>query len=530
MSNEMTDATVAVEMAGIRKSFGGLSVLRGVDFSVDRGTVHALMGENGAGKSTLLKILQGVFAPTEGTISVFGRPMSTHSPEMSRSLGIGMIFQELSLIPSLTIAENIFLAREPRRLGIFVDDRAAASRARALMSELGLDLDPRTPVERLSTGQMQMVEIAKAISQNARVLIMDEPTSALSAFEVDHLFSLLGRLTADGVAVIYVSHRMDEIYRIAEHVTILRDGRNVATAPLKQMQIQDVVEHMIGKRVGAFSWRPRAVDRTRPPVLELRGVSGAEKPIDVTLDVYAGEVLGIAGLLGSGRSELARVLFGVDRKTSGEIRVLGRPLDIDGPRAAMEAGIALVPESRSRQGLIVTHVVRSNLSLPRIDDVVRGPLIDGSEEAAASASMVRRLRIKTESDVVPVRTLSGGNQQKVVIGKWMATEPDIFILDEPTAGIDVGSKSEIVELIRGLADEGRAIIMISSEIAELLAVSDRVLIMSDGRIVREVTRDEISSWTDGGETSDAEDGTQIAQAEHSLQVLIQEVRLNAATS
>lgn len=523
----MTKGVAAVEMTGIKKSFGGLNVLRGVDFSVDRGTVHALMGENGAGKSTLLKILQGVLLPTEGTITVFGRPMSAHSPEMSRSLGIGMIFQELSLIPSLTIAQNIFLAREPRRLGVFVDDRVAATKARALMSELGLDLDPNSPVEKLSTGQMQMVEIAKAISQNARVLIMDEPTSALSGFEVEHLFSLLKRLTADGVAIIYVSHRMDEIYQVAEHVTILRDGRNVATAPLEQMQIQDLVEQMIGKRVGAFDWRPRTVDRSRPPVLELRGVSGAEKPIDVSFELHAGEVLGIAGLLGSGRSELARVMFGVDRKVSGEIRVKGRPIEIDRPRAAMDAGIALIPESRSREGLIVAHSVRANLALPRIDNLVRGPLLDNAEETTSAKSIVQKLRIKTETDAVPVRTLSGGNQQKVVLGKWMATNPDIFILDEPTAGIDVGSKSEIVELIRGLADEGRAIVMISSEIAELLAVSDRVLIMSDGRLVREVTRDEISSWTEDQDPSDSEGGTRIAKAEHNLQVLIQEVRLNA---
>ncbi|MBH5397815.1 sugar ABC transporter ATP-binding protein [Bradyrhizobium sp. CNPSo 4010] len=523
----MTKVAAAVEMTGIKKSFGGLNVLRGVEFSVDRGTVHALMGENGAGKSTLLKILQGVVAPTEGSISVFGRPMSVHSPEISRSLGIGMIFQELSLIPSLTIAQNIFLTREPRRFGVFVDDGAAATRARALMSELGLDLDPNTRVEKLSTGQMQMVEIAKAISQNARVLIMDEPTSALSGFEVEHLFGVLKRLTADGVAIIYVSHRMDEIYRVAEHVTVLRDGRNVATASLKQMQIQDLIEHMIGKRVGVFDWRPRAVDRSRPPVLELRNVSGTEKPIEVSFKVHAGEVLGIAGLLGSGRSELARVMFGIDQKLSGEIRVKDRPIEIDRPRAAMDAGIALIPESRSREGLIVAHSVRANLGLPRIDDLVRGPLIDNAEEAKSTERIVHKLRIKTETDAVPVRTLSGGNQQKVVLGKWMATNPDILILDEPTAGIDVGSKSEIVELIRGLADEGRAIVMISSEIAELLAVSDRVLIMSDGRLVREVTRDEISSWMEDQDPSDSDGGARIAKAEHGLQMLLQEVRLTA---
>ncbi|MGW1424345.1 sugar ABC transporter ATP-binding protein [Bradyrhizobium zhanjiangense] len=524
----MIESSNAVEMTGIKKSFGGLHVLRGVDFAVKQGTVHALMGENGAGKSTLLKILQGILTPTEGSISVFGRQMNIFSAATSRALGIGMIFQELSLIPSLTVAQNIFLAREPRKFGLLVDDRAARDRSRVILSELGMDVDPATPVEKLSTGQMQMVEIAKAISQDARVLILDEPTSALTGVEVERLFSLLKRLSADGVAIVYVSHRMDEIFEIAEEVTILRDGRNVATALLRQLEIQDVVEHMIGKRVGSFSWRPRSVDRTGCPALEVRSVSGPNKPINASFEVHSGEVLGIAGLLGSGRSELARVLFGIDPMTSGEIRVKDQAVRIRSPSDAMAAGVALIPESRAREGLIAAHSIRTNLSLPRLGDLARGPFLDDAKEAASATGLIQRLRIKATSSSVPVRTLSGGNQQKVVLGKWLAMNPEILILDEPTAGIDIGSKTEIVELIRELADEGRAIIIISSELAELLAVSDRVLILSDGRIAREVSRDEISMAT-GEPTGNADDGMQIAKAEHNLQVLIQEVRLNAPT-
>lgn len=391
------------------------------------------------------------------------------------------------------------------------------------MSELGEDIDPRTPVRRLSPGQAQMTEIAKAISQRARVLIMDEPTSALSTTEVDKLFAFLRRITAQGVALIYVSHRMEEIREVAEEITIFRDGHRIVTAPLRELTLDRIVEYMVGKRVHNFTWKARPVDPSKPPVLETRGLCGRGKPIDVSLRLFAGEVLGIVGLLGSGRSELARVLFGIDPKTSGEILVRGQPVTIGSPRAAIEAGSALIPESRQREGLIVAQSVAANLSLPRIDRLTRGPFLDKGTQTAMATDLVKRLRVKAASLGVAVRTLSGGNQQKLVLGKWLAMEPDIIILDEPTAGVDIGSKSEIIELIRSLADAGKGVIIISSEPAELLAASDRILIMSDGRDGRELGREEINAWT----VPDTEPGHQITQAEHGLQVAIQEVRKHA---
>jgi ribose transport system ATP-binding protein len=518
------DSTLAaVRMTGIKKAFGGVQALRGVDFSVKPGTVHALMGENGAGKSTLLKILRGVQAPDEGEVRIFGDPMTEFTAAAARERGIAMIFQELSVVPSLTVAENIFLGREPRKLGFLVDQSEANERAEHLLRELGVDIDPRIPVRRLSPGQMQMTEIAKAISQEAKVLVMDEPTSALCAAEVERLFMFLKRVSAQGMAVVYVSHRMDEITEVAQEVTILRDGANVVTAPMTEMNLDGIVEHMVGRRIHNFTWTPRAVNRTKVPLLEVRGMTGRNKPIDASFVLYPGEVLGIAGLLGSGRSELARVLFGIDALVSGEIRKGGQQVAVGSPRAAIANGIALVPESRSREGLVLAHSVASNLSLPKVDGLTKGPLLDKQAEERLGDSLKNSLRIKAASLRSAVRTLSGGNQQKVVLGKWLATDPEVIILDEPTAGVDIGSKSEIVDLIRTLADAGKGIILVSSELPELLAVSDRILIMNEGRIAREISRDEVSRWTDSVPASQ-DDGHRIAKAEQGLQFAIQQVR------
>jgi ribose transport system ATP-binding protein len=517
----------AVRMTGIKKSFGGVHALKGVDLIVKPGTVHALLGENGAGKSTVLKILSGVHAPDEGEISIFGVRMTEHTSEAARKLGVAMIFQELSLIPTLTVAQNIFLTREPLKGRVLIDKREARLQAQKLLSELGEEIDPDVIVRRLSPGQAQMTEIAKAMSQKARVLIMDEPTSALSTTEVDKLFAFLRRLTAQGVAVIYVSHRMDEIGEVADDVTIFRDGQRVITSALVDLTLDSIVEHMVGKRVNSFKWMARDVDRSQAPILETRGLCGRGKPIDVSLKLFPGEVLGIAGLLGSGRSELARVLFGIDPIISGEILVRGKPLTITSPRSAIEAGIALIPESRQREGLIGAQSVLANLSLPKIDRLKRGPFLDKSARTAMGLDIVDRLRVKTASLTVPVRTLSGGNQQKVVLGKWLTMDPDIIILDEPTAGVDIGSKSEIIELIRTLADARKSIIIISSEPAELLAASDRIIIMSNGRAARELSRDEINAWGSSKGDAGHETSHQISQTEHGLQVAIQEVRKHA---
>jgi len=512
----------AVRMTGIRKSFGGVQALDGVDFVVRPGSIHALLGENGAGKSTILKILRGVERPEAGEIVVFGVPMQEHTPEAARRLGVGMIFQEMSLVPTLSVAQNIFLTREPRSRGLLLNDRQANRDAAALLQRLGVEVDPRQSVDRLSTGQRQMTEIVKVISQNARVLIMDEPTSALSTAEIDRLFVLLQSLKDRGVSVIYVSHKMDEIQRVADAVTVLRDGRHVITRPLRELTLDAIIEHIVGRRVNAFAWKPRRVNRSTSPLLEVRELYGPEKPNGVSFNLYCGEVLGIAGLLGAGRSELARVICGIDRPRSGQVLLRGKPIALTSPRAAIEAGLALIPEDRRTQGLILDHSVISNLSLPTINRLAPRGFVDEQRAHAVGQSLIERLRIKVSAITLPARTLSGGNQQKVVLGKWLAADPEVLVLDEPTAGVDIGSKSEIVELIRHLADAGKGVIMISSELAELLAVSDRILILSAGRLAREIQREEINGWA----APDADPADQIAHKEHGLQRAIQEARGN----
>ncbi|MCB8881328.1 sugar ABC transporter ATP-binding protein [Acidisoma cellulosilytica] len=507
----------AVRMTGIMKSFGGIRALDGVDLSVAPGSIHALLGENGAGKSTILKILRGVQVPDAGEIHVAGVPMTQYTPEAARNLGVAMIFQEMSLIPTLTVAQNIFLTREPRAGRFLLDDRSANNLAKLLLQQLGLDIDPRTPTDRLSTGEKQMTEIAKAISQHARVLIMDEPTSALSTAEVERLFAFLRGIKDQGVAVIYVSHKMDEIQQIADTVTILRDGRHIITKPLAELTLESIIEHIVGRRVNAFAWKSRQVDRSQAPLMQVRNLSGLQKPSGISFDLYPGEILGIAGLMGAGRSELARAICGIDKMAEGEVRVQGKVVNTSSPRAAIRAGIALIPEDRRTQGLILEHSVLSNLSLPTIDSLSSAGFVDDRRAKTVAEGLVSRLRVKLGSLTSPVRLLSGGNQQKVVLGKWLAADPIILILDEPTAGVDIGSKAEIVELIRSLADAGRAIIMISSELAELLSVSDRILVMHGGRITRDISRDEIDGWAE----NDANAVDRISQMEHGLQLAIQ---------
>ena len=509
----------AVRMRGITKSFGGVQALRGVDLTVRPGSVHALLGENGAGKSTILKILCGVQPPDGGEVAIFGDPVTEFTPEAARRHGVAMIFQEMSLIPTLTVAQNIFLTREPRS-GLFLDDRAARAQAQALLAQLGVDIDPATPVSRLSTGQKQMTEIAKAVSQNARVLIMDEPTSALSTAEVDHLFAFVDRIRRDGMAVLYVSHKMDEIRRIADTVTVLRDGAHILTRPIADITLEQIIEAIVGRRINAFAHRARVVDRSGPPLLELRGLSGQDKPREVSLQLHHGEILGIAGLLGAGRSELARAILGIDPPVSGSILLHGRPVPRGAPRAAIGAGIALIPEDRRTQGLILEQSVFANLTLPTIDRLSRRGFVDDARALAQAQDLIARLRIKVASPSLAVKTLSGGNQQKVVLAKWLAAGPDVLVLDEPTAGVDIGSKGEIVELVRAVADSGKGVIVMSSELAELLSLSDRILVMSGGRVVRTIDRAEIDGWS----LPDADPVDRISLAERGLQRAIQKAQ------
>jgi ribose transport system ATP-binding protein len=487
----MERATAAVRMTDISKAFSGNQVLYGVDFEVLPGEVHALVGGNGAGKSTLMKILQGVHTADAGVIEIDGRVVALQSPRDARALGIGMIFQEFSLIPTLTVAQNVFLLAEPRSGGL-IDDREAERRTTAIFEQMGERINPRARVGDLSTGYWQLTEIAKALAQDARVLIMDEPTSSLTAGESDALFALVGRLKAQGIAIIYISHRMDEIFRITDRITILRDGHWILTAPTADLTMEQVIDAIVGRAMeSAFEWHERPVDRAGTPLLSVRGLSAGTRVHSVTFELYPGEILGIAGLMGSGRTELARALFGIDRIGAGEVLVRGRPVVIRSPDDAIAAGMALVPEDRRVQGLVLDHTVRDNLLLPLLERIDRAGIIDDRAGDRVVDRYIGGLRIKTASPLTPARLLSGGNQQKIVIGKWLAMEPDILIMDEPTAGVDIQAKTEILAIIRGLADAGKGVVVISSEPAELLAVSDRVLVMRDGRLVHSVERREI---------------------------------------
>jgi ribose transport system ATP-binding protein len=483
----------AVEMRGIHKSFDGVPVLLGVDFAVRRGEVHALAGENGAGKSTLMKILQGVYSLDAGEVVVDGQPVRLSSTHDARAAGIGMVFQEFSLVPTLTVAQNVMLGAEPRtKLGL-IDDRAAARRAAEVFAEMGVTVDVDAPVGTLSTAYWQLTEIAKALAQQARVLIMDEPTASLAKHEADALFELVGRLRARGISIIYISHRMEEVYRIADRITVLRDGRRVLTEPLADLTPAQIVEAIVGRRMeGTLTYADRGT-ATPEPLLEVRGLRAGRRVNGVSLTLAAGEILGVAGLMGSGRTELARALFGIDRLDAGEVLLRGRPVDLSTPRTAIAAGIALIPEDRRAQGLVLDHSVRDNLLLPLLPRIRRGPLLSDAAGRRLAGTLLERFSVKVANPARPVRLLSGGNQQKVVIAKWLGADPDVLIMDEPTAGVDIGTKSEILDMIRSLADAGKGVIVISSELPELLAVSDRVLVLRDGAVADTLHRRDIPS-------------------------------------
>ena len=478
----------AVVMKGISKAFGGVKALDNVDFAVLPGEVHALLGGNGAGKSTILKVLNGVHRPDAGTIAVGGVALTTHTPEASRAAGIAMNFQEMSLIPTLSVAQNIFLTREARTARGFLDDAACEAKAAEIFAMLEVKVDPKAVVGTLGAGQKQLTEIAKAISQSSKVLILDEPSTALAVSDVERLFTFLRKLKAQGVAVIYVSHRMDEIARIADRATILRDGKHVITAPLSDLPIDTMIEHIVGKRSKGLADVQRGAATRGEVLLEARGLSGAHKPHDISFALHRGEVLGLAGLLGSGRSSLARVIAGIEPAKAGELRIRGEAVSIRSPADAIEAGVALVPEARATQGIIPAHSVASNIVLAVLNRISAKGVVDRAKAQKISDEMIARLQIKTASRDHAVSTLSGGNQQKVVIGKWLATDPDILVLDEPTAGIDIGSKSEIIRLVRDLAAQGKGIVMISSELSELLTACDRILVMADGRAHQMIDR------------------------------------------
>jgi len=481
-----------VQMTGINKSFYGVPVLVDVDLEIRRGEVHALAGGNGAGKSTLMKILQGVYTKDGGEILIDGKPVELTSIQDAKAAGIGMVFQEFSLVPTLTVAQNIYLTVEPTGRAGLINDREARRLAAKVFADMDVAVNPAATVANLSTAYWQLTEIAKAMAQNAQVLIMDEPTASLARHEVEALFELIGRLKARGISIIYISHRMDEVYRIADRITILRDGKRLLTEPLSTVTPEQIVEGIVGRQVhGALEYQEREAATGGQVLLEAVDLHAGRRVNGISFQLHSGEIIGLAGLMGSGRTELARCLFGIDGLSSGEIRIDGTAVDITNPQAAISAGLALIPEDRREQGLVLEHSVRENILLPLLGQIRRGPLLDKGAGKRLAHTLIERFAVKVADPEKPVRSLSGGNQQKVVIAKWLGTEPKVLIMDEPTAGVDIGTKSEIVAIIRRLADSGRGVIVISSEYPELLAVSDRVLVMRDGKVVKELSRSEI---------------------------------------
>lgn len=481
-------------MQSVSKSFNGVRVLQDVDLEVRVGEVHALVGGNGAGKSTLMKILQGVYQADTGEIVVGGKSTRIASIQDAKAAGIGMVFQEFSLVPSLTVAQNIYLGSEPLGTAGLINDGESVRRASAVFADMEVQVNPRAEVSRLGTAYWQLTEIAKALAQEARILIMDEPTASLAKHETEALFDLIDRLKERGIAIIYISHRMDEVYRIADRITILRDGRRLLTEPLSSVTPEQIVEGIVGKKMeGRLAYQER--DTAGPkglPVLEARNLNSGPRVRGVSFTVHAGEILGLAGLMGSGRTELARALFGIDRLESGEIYVRGAKVDLSTPQRAIAAGLALIPEDRRAQGLVLDHSVRDNLLLPLLGQIARGPMLSKKAGRALSSALIKRFAVSVADPDKPVRLLSGGNQQKIVLAKWLGTDPDVLILDEPTAGVDIGTKSEILDMVRKLATAGKAVIIISSEYPELLAVSDRVLVLRDGSVVQDLLRSEIA--------------------------------------
>ncbi|MFM1654663.1 sugar ABC transporter ATP-binding protein [Brevibacillus sp. B_LB10_24] len=478
-----------LEMKEIDKSFPGVKVLDGVELTLQRGEVLALMGENGAGKSTLMKILGGIYERDSGSITVKGQAQQQMSTDLAARLGIAIIHQELNLIPHLTIAENMFLGREytwgKTRV---INWRKMAAEARRYLTELGMEIDPNTVVGELSVGQQQMVEIAKALSIQADILVLDEPTAALTNREIESLFRVIDSLKKRGVGMIYISHRMEEIFQISDRITVLRDGQYVGTRVTAETNMDELVKMMVGREIKDRFPKieiPLGAERLRVAELSRKG-----KLQHISFAVNSGEILGIAGLMGAGRTELARALFGADAFDSGKIYLDGEEVRIASPSDAISAGIALITEDRKGEGLILSQSVRENLSLPNLSSLSALRVVNRGKESELADVTIKKLLIKTAGMEQTVGSLSGGNQQKVVIGKWLAAKPKVLILDEPTRGVDIGAKKEIYDVMNKLAQEGVAIIMISSEMPEVLGMSDRILVMHEGRITGEFSREE----------------------------------------
>ncbi|MBN6885690.1 ribose transport system ATP-binding protein [Cytobacillus horneckiae] len=470
-----------VEMKQIHKSFYSVNVLRGVDFDLFSGEIHALMGENGAGKSTLVKILTGIHKSNQGEIFYKGNETEFSSPKDAEKNGVAVIHQELNIIPYLTVAENMFLGKElkAKPFGI-LKSKEMNQRTKDYLNRLGIDMDPQKSAGELSVGQQQMIEIARAIAANTEVLIMDEPTAALTDREIETLFKVMDQLRQEGVAIIYISHRMEEIFRMCNRITVLRDGQSIGTKNTNETNFEEIVKMMVGRELGErFPDRTADIGDTYFSVenLSLEGVFN-----NISFDVKKGEILGVAGLMGAGRTEIMEAIFGARKKSSGTIVLDGKELSIKKPHHAIRAGIGFITEDRKDEGLVLGLTVRENLSIPNLKTLSNQTIMSDKKEKQFSKDMIEKLRIKTSSSEQEVKSLSGGNQQKVVFGKWLGINPKLLILDEPTRGVDVGAKKEIYSIMNEETKKGKSIIMVSSELPEILGMSDRIMVIHEGKV------------------------------------------------
>ncbi len=482
-----TKGELLLQMSGVQKRFGGAVALQGANLSIRAGEIHALLGENGAGKSTMLKVLAGVHVNDGGTIKLGGKDFRTGSPQDSIEQGIAVIYQEPSLFLDLTLAENVFIGRQPKK-GRIIDWKFAQNEAKRLFKELGVDLDPKRQARGLSIADQQVVEIAKALSMNANIILMDEPTAALSATEVERLMTVMKSLKAANKAVIFVSHRLDEVFAISDFITVMRDGATVSDNPVEKTDLQKVIKEMVGRELTEMF--PKTENKIGSVVLEVNDLTNPAYFRNISFNVKKGEIVALAGLVGAGRSEVARAIFGVDKYETGSVKINGKALPAGSPVAAMKEKIALVPEDRRQQGLFMVAGVNRNISIESFTNLVDKGLINFKRERELTNTWKEKLSIKFSNQNDPVERLSGGNQQKTVLAKWLATDPDLLIVDEPTRGIDVATKAEVHRLINQAASEGKAVLMISSELPEVLGMADRIIVMREGRQVAELSRKE----------------------------------------
>jgi rhamnose transport system ATP-binding protein len=475
-----------LDLRGLSKSFGQVVALRSGTLRARAGYIHALVGENGAGKSTVVKIAAGVYRRDGGEMFLGGEPVDFTSTAASKAAGIAVIYQEPTLFPDLSVTENIFMGRQLLGRGRRIDRPAMYAEAERLFTGLGVRIDPRRPALGLSIADQQIIEIAKAISLDARVLIMDEPTAALSGVEVERLFTVARRLRDEGRAIVFISHRFDEVFDLCDTITVMRDGDYIATKSVAETSVDEIVALMVGREVSDLF--PKLPATVGTPVLQVEGLSRAGVFHDVTFDIKAGEIVALAGLVGAGRSEIARAVFGVDRYDSGSVTLHGKPIPAHDPRAAIKAGMAFVPEDRRRQGLVTEASVARNIAGAVRGRLSRGGLLSARAETATARTWAAKIAVKTGALDMDARTMSGGNQQKVVIAKWLATRPTLLVIDEPTRGIDVGTKAEVHRLLSELAADGLAILMISSELPEVLGMADRILVVCEGRLTADIPR------------------------------------------